>query len=565
MCEGDPQAQQEHSTPELDSNGSSPRPLGSTLWTIGAIVLLVFAGYLPALNADFAITDDRAVVRNPRLTAPDGLRRIWFSTESEQYQPLTYTSFWLERRVWGLRAEGYHLVNIVLHAANAVLVWLLLSKIGVRGAALAALLFALHPVNVESVAWIYERKNVLSGLFVLLTFLALFRFDEKRRWRWYGIALALFAAALLTKASTVVAPAVLLLYWWWRRTLWNRTNIAAAIPLLVLAAIMSVVTIWYEPQYVAATGVEDPAGLWERFARAGWIIAFYAGKALVPHNLMFFYPRWSVDSSAWLSYVPHAVIAGVLIVLFVRRGTWGRGMLFGVGSYLIALFPVLGFFDIFYHQHSFVADHFQYLALIALIALCVHVVSFGLDRIRLPWIGAAASRMSYGGRTIAVLVVAVCWILSWQRVHVFHNTRTICADTIRRSPDCWIAHAKLGAFILRSKITNKQQLKLALHHFEEAGKLNPTDAKIFHNMGLALQMLGRPAKGLDCFGKAVAVEPDSPYHQAWLGKALLQSGRYEEGFRHLREAVRLSPEDRALATLVQEAERKYRRQLNLSP
>lgn len=312
---------------------------------MGTIVLLVFAAYLPALNAEFAITDDRAVARNPRLTDPDGLRRIWFSTESEQYQPLTYTSFWIERRLWGLRAEGYHLVNIVLHAVNAVLVWLLLSKIGVRGAALAALLFAVHPVNVESVAWIYERKNVLSGLFFLLTFLALFRFDEKRSWRWYAMAVVLFAAALLAKASTVVLPAVLLLYWWWRRALWNRRNVAAVIPLLILAAVMSAVTIWYEPQYAAATGVEHPARLWERFARAGWIIAFYAGKSLVPYNLMFFYPRWSVDPSALVSYLPHAVIAVVLTVLFVRRATWGRAMLFGVGSYLIAPFSRLGVFQ----------------------------------------------------------------------------------------------------------------------------------------------------------------------------------------------------------------------------
>lgn len=453
----------------------------------------------------------------------------------------------------------------MLHAANALLVWLLLSKIVVRGAALAALLFAVHPVNVESVAWIYERKNVLSGLFFLLTFLALFRFDEKRSWRWYAVAVVLFAAALLAKASTVVLPAVLLLYWWWRCALWNRRNVAAAIPLLILAAVMSAVTIWYEPQYAAATGVEHLAGLWERFARAGWIITFYAGKSLVPYNLMFFYPRWSVDPSALVSYLPHAVIAVVLMVLFVRRGTWGRAMLFGVGSYLIALFPVLGFFDIFYHQHSFVADHFQYLALIAMIALCVHVASFGLDRIRLPGIRTAAGRTSYGRLTIAVLVVAACWVLTWQRVHVFHNTRTLCEDTIRRNPDCWIAHAKLGSFILRGKITSREQLELALHHFEEALKLNPTDAKIFHNMGLALQMLGRPVKGLDCFRKAVAVEPDSPYHQAWLGKALLQSGRFDEGIRHLQEAVRLSPEDSGLAALVQEAERKYRRQLNPSP
>lgn len=567
MSADDVRRESEHATPEPAAGGRlapltpDARPTGGiSRWQmVGGMLLLTFAAYLPALKGEFVISDDYVVSSNAHLTAPDGLRRIWFSTESEQYQPLVYTSYWLERRIWGLTPAGYHLVNIVLHAANALLLWFLLGRIGVRGAAVAAVLFAIHPVNVESVAWIYERKNVLSGLFYFLTFAALFRFEEHRRWHWYAVALLLFAAALLSKASTVVLPAVLLLYWWWSRTGWRWRNVAASIPFFVLAGLMAGLTIWYEHQQTGATGTEYAAGFAERFARAGWIVAFYLGKFFVPYHLMFFYPRWSVDPSAVLSYLPHAVLAVILILLIVKRRTWGRPVLFGLGTYLIALFPVLGFFDIFYQRFSFVADHFQYLAVAGLIPLCVHGVFCGLDRLGRAGTDPVTGKARLGARELAVLVVAICWFLTWQQAKVYANTQTLCEHTLKCDDDSWVAHQKLAEYLyLRGRAKgDPEQLQDALHHFEQAlvglreeQKLRPRQTLIreegivLQGLGLTLNSLGRPEEAEDYLRQAVAAVPDVPRIRIALASVLEQLHRPDEALAEYEEAERRSPDDR---------------------
>ncbi len=554
-------------------DGLNPRT--SRLRLAGGLAVLVLAAYMPALRGGFVISDDSVLARNPRLTAPDGLWRIWFSTESEQYQPLVQTSYWLEHRIWGLRPWGYHLVNVMLHVANALLVWSLLRKIGVKGAAVAAALFALHPVNVESVAWIYERKNVLSGLFYFLTFAALFRFDEDHGWRWYGIALLLFVAALLSKASTVVLPAVLLLYWWWGRTSWRWRKLAASIPFFVLAGSMAALTVWYEKQHTGAIGVEYSAGFAERFARAGGFVAFYLGKFFVPHNLMFFYPRWSVDPSAVCSYLPHVVMVVALIVLVSQRRTWGRPVLFGLGSYLIALFPVLGFFDIYYHRFSFVADHFQYLALVGLIALCVHGVACGLERWGSIGVGPVTNKARLGGHLLGIVAIGACWLLSWQQARIYQNTQTLCEDILRRAPDSWVANYKLGEYCVRTSGGRQEPTHRALDHFERALRLNPDHGPTLAAVGAVLGTLGRNDEALPYLRRAVAADPENPvfhinvgailerrsdfpgaiaeYEEAVrcgphlstarvrLGQALIRAGRREEGIQRLREAADLSP------------------------
>ena len=580
-------------SPEDAAGPTRAKPASPLEWA-GVIVLLVLAAYVPALTGGFAITDDRAIVANPRLTESDGLWRIWFSAESEQYQPLTYTTFWLERRLWGLRPAGYHWVNVALHAANAVLVWLILRKVGIRAAPVAALLFALHPVNVESVAWIYERKNVLSGLFYLLTFLALFRFDQTRSRPWYTLAIVLFVAALLSKASTVVLPVVLLLYWWWRRDAGYRKNLIASAPFFLLAAVMCVLTVWLEPPLAEKVSAEQSGEFLERFARAGWIVVFYVWKALLPYKLAFFYPRWSVDPSAVTSYLPHVVLAAALAAAVVCRRSWGRHVLFGLGSYLVTLLPVLGFFDIYYHQHSFVADHFQYLPLISLIAVCVHAAALGLERLRPSARHTKVTRAVTPAVVVALLTVATGWLLTWQRAYVFHNTRTICQDTLRHNPDSWIAHALLGADLMRSKQTSREQLAQALHHFERAAALHPDDPRILQNQGLTLRRLGRYSDSLRCLAKAADLEPTTPrhhlnlaalYHQTkdferaikeyrltlqcggdqsatvhfLLARALIDSGRTEDAIEHLRQAAQLNPRDPRPATLLEQLQRQHPR------
>ena len=190
------------------------------------LVLLIFLAYYPALRGGFIWDDDAYVTENPLLTAPDGLKRIWFSLDSpSQYFPLTYTTFRLERSFWGLNPAGYHLVNILLHAVNALLVWRLLRRLSVPGAWLAAALFALHPVQVESVAWITERKNVLSLFFFLLALLAWIEFAGDRprpAWRWYGLTLIFYGLALCAKTTACTLPAALLLILWLKEKPINR-------------------------------------------------------------------------------------------------------------------------------------------------------------------------------------------------------------------------------------------------------------------------------------------------------------------------------------------------------
>ncbi len=578
MPADDPKVKNHHPAPELPIAEGAGDARTWRLPILGGIllVLAVFTAYLPALRGDFVAADNRAVVRNPRLASAAGLRRIWLAAEEDQYQPLTYTTYWLERRIWGTAPSGYHLVNIVLHATNCVLVWLLLRKIGVRGALLAATLFALHPVNAESVAWIYERKTVLSGLFYFLSFAALFCFEARGRWWWYGIALLLFAAALLAKSSAVVLPVILLLYWWWRPQSWRWRNVTLTVPFFILAGSMAVLTVWYERHHTGASGAEFAAGFAERLARAGWIVAFYLGKFFAPYNLAFYYPRWSVDPSRVLSYVPHAVLAIVLIWLWAKRRTWGRPVLFALGSYLVTLLPILGFFDIYFHKISFVADHFQYLALVPLTALCVHGVTCGLDRLSLNRTDLVRSRVKFGARGLGVLVVATCWFLSWQRTHVFQNMETLCDSTLRRHPDSWVAHVKLGEYLILEKRDDRKQLQLALSHLKRALELKPEHANIHLGIGNTLWLLQKNQEALDYLRHAVAANPHSvklrtglaamleqchdlsgaiaEYEEAVrygpksaatrrkLGQALIRSGRIEMGIARLQEAVGLRPD-----------------------
>ena len=563
-------------------------------WAAAGIVVLVLAAYFPAIDGDFLLSDHNVLVHNPRLTEADGLRRIWLSAEGEQYQPLTTMFFWLERPIWGLHPAGYHVVNIALHAVNAILVWWLLSRLRVRGALVAAMIFAVHPVNVESVAWIYERKNVLSGLFFFVTLVCLFRFDDKGNRAWYVAGLLLFTCALLSKASTVILPPVLLLCWWSQQRSWGLRRIAAVVPFVILAGLMAALTICYEKYRTGAEGSESATDFAERFARAGWIVVFYLSKLLLPHNLIFIYPRWSVHPAAITSYLPHLAFLAALAVLVVKRASWGRPVLFALGYYLIALFPVMGFFDVYYHRISLVADHFQYLATVGIIALCVHIVAQACDLYRraastTPTVGTPA-----GLRVLSVVAVAVCLFLTFQRSRIYENLGALSRDTLQRNPDCWFLHYKLGEHLLKTPRGQppRQALARAVVHFKRALQIKPDDEGSLVNIAGALGTLNQPRKAVEYLHRAISVNPDNPLSHYSLGLACLQSdqvdraivefeealrlrpdmaiahyslgralcrtGRLEEGIEHLGEALRINPRMSGAAAALQNARRSLR-------
>jgi hypothetical protein len=332
------------------------------------LALMTLAAYWPSMRGGFIWDDDRYAA-NPVLEQPGGLTKIWtLQPAATQYYkefPLVYTTFWLERHAWGLEPLGYHVVNLVLHIANALLVWLLLKRLHVAGAWMAAVIFALHPVQVESVAWISERKNVLSGLFFLLALGGYLRFEDGRARGWYVGALGLFLAALLSKPVTCTLPVILLVLRWQRGLRITRRDVANLLPFFALSVGIGVFTL------VVERSSPNPAtylSVAQRILVAGRALWFYPAELVWPVNLAFSYPRWSVDaqSLAQWSWVVAGLGAGAWV--WHTRHRLGRMFVGGLMFYVITISPVIGLVGVYTFRYAFVADHYQYLASIGLIA-----------------------------------------------------------------------------------------------------------------------------------------------------------------------------------------------------
>ena len=525
------------------------------------LVGLTAGAYIPAMNGGFVWDDNDYVQDNLTLRSLAGLGQIWFQPgATRQYYPLVHTTYWLEYHLWGLDPTGYHVVNVILHALSAVLVWRLLIRLKVPGAWAAAALFALHPVHVESVAWITERKNALSGTFYLSAAWAYLRYEEARSPRLYWAALFLFAAALLSKTVTCTLPAALLLVLWWKgQTPMQRTAVAL-VPFFTLGVAMSGVTVWMERHSVGAWGPEWDLSLVERGLIAGRALWFYAAKLLVPLDLVFIYPRWEIDATAVWQYLYPTGALGVGALLWAFRERWGRGALTGVLFFAGTLTPALGFFNFYPMLYSFVADHFQYSASLGLLALAAaggHRMWTRLGR-------------SAAGPVALALVLALCGLLTWRQGRVYADLETLWRDTLQKNVGAWIAHNNL-ANILKER----GQLDQAIVHYRQALLLKPGSAQIHLNLADAHQARGESAAALRHYRRALKAEPDRVETYLKLGNVLLGQNAAPEAIEHYRQALQLKPDlalahsnlGAALAIQQQDAEaiEHYRRALQLKP
>jgi len=540
--------------------------LGARLWLLAlAFVAVTFVAYQPVWHAGYIWDDDDHLTANPAMTAPHGLRMIWSSLTISRYYPLTLTTFWAEHRLWGFNPLPYHLVNVALHAINGILVFLVLRRLRVPAAWLAAGLWLLHPVNVESVAWVTELKNTQSGFFFFCALLCFLRFEAGSRRRWYVVALLCGTCAVLSKPSTVVLPLVLLLCAWWERGRWGWTDLVRAAPFFALALGMSALTIIEQRGHIARQGeAEWTMGIAERFVVAGKDIWFYAWKDLWPAPLTFVYPRWEVMThSAW-SWVPlAAAVASAIVLAMWRRHPWARAGLFGLGFFLVALLPVLSFFDVFYFRYSFVADHFQYLASLGVVACVASGIVYVLDRNRL-WPSPVA------GSVCSVLLLTLA-CLTWKQGHVYRNSESLWRDTVKKNPDAWIAHDLLGNIVMQAgKLDEamghfKQALRLkpdypealnnlgvalersgrfpeAIAHYQQALRFKPFYADPYYNLGIVLERSGRVQEAIDCYEQALRLKPNYPEAHNNLGNALVALGRMPEAIGNWEQALRLDPD-----------------------
>jgi Flp pilus assembly protein TadD len=491
------------------------------------IVLLVFLAYLPALRGGFIWDDNFYVTNNPLLTAPDGLRRIWFSRDSpSQYFPLTYTVLRIEHSLWGLNPAGYHCVNILLHAINALLAWRLLKRLSVPGAWLAAALFGLHPVQVEAVAWITELKSVLSLFFILLTLFCWIEFVAERSKRfWYWLALVFYALALFSKTTACTLPAALLLILWLKTKPIDWRRLAQVVPFLAMGLGMGLLTVWWERFHQGTQGKLFSLSWLERLLVASHALWFYAGKLFWPVNLTFSYPRWTIEPANPSAYGWLVMGIGLGAAICLIRRFVGRSVEVATLFYVATLSPVLGFIMLYTFRYTFVADHYQYVASIGLMALAAAGITIAFKTrpfLKLVFCGA---------------LLLTLGILTWQQAGIYRNLETLWRDTLAKNPDCWMAYYNLG-----NRLNDKGHIEEAMELYRKAILLNPNLPEVLNNLGAALTVQGKFDEAIQNYHKAIQINPGRTESYINLGVALARSGRTKEAIAQYRELLNSNPQ-----------------------
>jgi protein O-mannosyl-transferase len=512
-------------------------------WREGAWAFLLMVAvvmvYWPALRAGFVWDDDTHITANHALRSFKGLRDIWFQPGATcQYYPLTFTGFWIGYHLWGLNPLGYHLVTVGLHGVVAVLLWQVLKRLEVRAAWLAGAIFALHPVNVMSVAWMTELKNTLAGALVLGAAWAYLRFaglgvyesaaPEQTSRRYGVLALALFQLAMFAKTAVSFLPVTLLLLVWWKRgrIAWRWVWLLPV--MLGIAVGMGLVTLHVE-HVQGATGEEFRMGLLERVLVSGRSFWFYLGKLFFPHPLTFIYERWKIDAGVWWQYGYPAATMGVLGGSWLLRRHIGKGLFvallhFYVTTSMLVLVQVL-----YMMRYSFVSDHWQYFGCMSVMALAAAGLAAGLSRLGM-WARPAGVMMVSG------LLLALA-SLSWRQCAMYANAETLWQTTLRQNPQCLMAHYNLGVVYFQ-----EGRLEEAISQYLSVLRINPAETDALNNLGSAFLQQGRLDDAIAQYQKALALQPDSAETHYNLGNALLQQGRTDEAMARYQRALALKPD-----------------------
>lgn len=539
----------------------------SWFWAL-LLAASVFVAYSQVFGAGYIWDDESHLTRNLCVIGPFGLKEIW-TTAQAVYYPLVLTTFWTLHRFVGLNPFPYHFLNVVLHAASAVLLWRVLQLLRVRGAWLGAALWGLHPVMVQSVAWVTELKNTQSCVFYLLSALWFLKWQDRRTEvatsdltsnrskaiHFPGplvLSLICFVLATLSKPSVVMLPIVLALCIWWMRGRIRLRDLFSLIPFVLISALASAWTIWEQRFHAHAIGPEWDQTLPERLIIAGKAIWFYAGKLLWPHPLIFIYPRWEIDSSNVVAYLPFLAALAALLVLWFIHANWGRALFFAAAYYVVSLFPVLGFFTVFFFRYSFVSDHFQYLASMGPLALAGAGITTVISRVcSTPRISASdtnglqsLAKDVVGSRVRLALTIVVCGIilvslgfLTWRQTAEYQNLIALYTATLQKNPGCWMAHYNFGIVL-----SEQGKSDAAIDHYRRAVELRPDYAEAHYNLGRLLVEKGHLEDAIAHYEKAAAINPRDAEAQNNLGVTLFGIGRADEAIAHYQKAIQMQPD-----------------------
>ncbi len=586
------------------SGGDVPISARKVAAFAGILLALLLLVYGASLDNGFVLDDDALVTDYDNITEPGGLYRIWLTTEQLDYWPLTYSSLWLEWRAFGMNPVGYHVVSLLLHLVSCLLVWLILLRLRIPGAALAAILFAVHPVNVESVAWVVQRKNTLAMVFFLLTVLAwVYRGPDGSRRTWWT-AMGLFVLALLAKTSVVMLPFVLIGCTWWQRGRLTVRDAVRTLPFFALSLGFGLLTMWFQYHRVIGWNLVRSDGPLSRLMGASWASWFYLGKAVLPVDLKVVYPRWDLDPAwgpGWLPLL--ALLLGVGVLLYKHR-SWGRAPLFAALFYLLNLVPILGLVNVHFMKLSLVADHWQYTSLIGVVALAAAGGT--------TWALAGDRRRRLVGMAVAAGLVAAMMVQSYRHARNFDGLETFARSAVAGNPDCPASWFMLGAalegtdraaeasgcfargtqasarrlalrghlephlhsdhgFILLSAgradeaesflragierepddakarlhlgsiLESRGQVDAAIDQYRKGVSNRPLVARARFKLGLSLALQGRTAEAIEAYREGLALSPDNARGHAAIGTLLSSTGQIGEAVKHLEQALSLDP------------------------
>ncbi|MBF0277710.1 MAG: tetratricopeptide repeat protein [SAR324 cluster bacterium] len=568
------------------------------------MVILTLTAYYPASQADSIMDDINFFIDDPLMTDANGLQRIWFHPLDHNnvwpYLPMTRTTFWLERQIWGLNLQVTHWINILIHLSSALLLWQILQNLKIRGAWWVGMLFALHPIYVQSVAWIAERKNVLAAIFYLLCLWAYLHFDQKKNWRWYWLTLLLFLCALFSKTSTIMLPAIMIFCRFWMKRSWKRTDLVILASYFLIAAGIGFIRIQFELRYFGAANPLLSLDLSQRFLIAGHVPFFYLSKLAFPYPLVFTYSKWNIDPSQFSMALPLISVVLTAGFLLLKFHSWGRPLFLGLGAFLAALFPVLGFFNNAWTQFSYVADHWVHLPSIPILILGTLAMFWVSDRLIKNKRAAIHYIPIFAGGSL----VAIMSGLTWNQSALYENHKTLWNATLHHNPESWVAYLELGRESLQAEnlqealryfeetlkrqessnaylnravtyfhlqqydqaiadnnralqiqpkfagayhnrgfiYAHLKRYQIAIMDYNEALKHNPRFTNAYYNRGNAYMLLKQPLKAIEDYKTALKFKPDYIKVHHNLGLAYLQLKRYEDAIQNFNQAIRFDPE-----------------------
>jgi tetratricopeptide (TPR) repeat protein len=546
--------------------------MSSRNWLFGLILIVATTlAYQPAWNGK-PVWDDNSHITSIELRSLHGLGRIWTNpAAAPQYYPLLHTVFWLEYKLWKDWPLPYHLITIFFHLLSALLFLKVLQRLKVPGAWLAAAIFALHPVHVESVAWFSEIKNTLSTALCVGAALIYLDYDESRKRSAYFLAFVLFVLALLTKTAVVALPPVLLVLFWWKRgkLSWER-DLKPLVPFFIAAAAGGIVTVWVEQKFCTELGETFAFSVIDRCLIAGRLFWFYLGKLFWPSNLILIYPAWNISSHVWWQYLFPLAAFGLFIGLWMAR-RWSRAPFAAALCFLLMLFPVLGFFNLSFfmsavtasgHDAIFRADHFQYLASLPIIGLVAAGLTVGVKRAPEPY--------RLAGYASGVLLLLALAFLTRAQSGIYRDNETCFRAILSKNPNSPTAHNNLGIidvekgledeaiahferafelqpnyplahYNLANALLQKRQLEQAIPHLQIVLNANPNHSKAYYVLGNALFGTGKTDRAILAYERALKLDPDFPDAHCNLGNAFLEKGEIDKALAHYRTGLALQP------------------------